>query len=169
VTLCTDQARSYLLDVALFQGEGEYVVQLFDLDEQSERPPGILGNSRISYAETRWRMRDRGFSPGLASSGWSNADTPWTLPFELQAGHCYAFAAVGSHGLRAGQLTLTLVDEHQDVLAVDARPGQDPLAFVCPLRASQVRAVVQARGARASARFVMLFAQDPAYMAPVNR
>jgi len=54
---------TYVVDVAVFQGGGAYAVQLYELQEPSERPPGVTGDSRISFAETDRRMARRRLQP----------------------------------------------------------------------------------------------------------
>ena len=61
VKVCPERAGVYVLDVRMYRGAGNYVVQSFGLSEPQRRPPaGIEGGTRIPYAELLAQLERRG-------------------------------------------------------------------------------------------------------------
>jgi hypothetical protein len=160
VKMCSERSENFVIDVAVYQGQGAYTVQLFSLHELVKPPLGVMGEGRVSFAELQHRMRARGFQPQVASSGMLRDGEGLTSPFMLQGGRCYAFAAVGTHGLPTGRLALTLLGPQHEVIALDAPNRRDPLLYTCPKHDQRVHIIVQGKGAVVGARFLLLSATD---------
>ncbi len=161
VKLCAESEGRYVIDVASFQGDGAYAVQLYVLDEPPVLPPGITGASRISYAETVHRLVARGFVPELLDAGIVLPDASFALPVTSAAHTCSAFAAVAGGGMNAGKLELALTDELGEPLAFDASGARDPIVFDCPSATSARRVQLRTKDARGAARFVLLRGREP--------
>lgn len=160
VKLCAQAQARAVLDIAAFQGAGGYLVSLYELDEPTSRPPNVGGEGRISYAEAVARLRSLGFSTDSQGTGLATQNAPVTVPVEVDATECYAYAAIRSEGGPIGNLELSLLDERGELLAQHGRPGQDPVVFDCPKRPGVRRVVVRARDGRAATRFLLLVGRE---------
>lgn len=160
VKLCAETTGRFVLDVAAFQGQGGYMLQLFELLEPSERPRGLVGDSRISYAETVSRMRARGFVPAPMGSSVVVQNAQLTTPVPVEGGRCYAYAAVSGEQGRIGKLELSLLDGRGALLAQHAPNAQDPMVFDCPTDDSVRKLVLRTRDGRGSGRATLLVGSE---------
>jgi len=163
VKLCARDPARYVMDVSAFQGEGAYAVAALELSEPAETP-GIAGTARIDYAELNARMRARGFSPEVLTSGILGQEEQLSVPLSLRAGACYAVGALDSsepaneHG--SASLQLGLKGSDGSLVALDAATGEAPLLFHCAPSDEQLHAVINAGTARPQTRFVLLLGHD---------
>lgn len=169
VKLCARAPARYVMDVSAFQGEGAYAVAALELSEPAVSP-GISGAARIDFAELNARMRARGFSPEVLTSGILGQEEQLSVPLSLRAGACYAVGALDSsepgneHGSAGLQLGLKAADG--SLVALDAATGEAPLLFHCADRDEQLQAVVNAGVGRPQSRFVLLLGRDGEGLSP---
>jgi hypothetical protein len=159
VKLCAQAPARYVLDVSAFQGQGAYAIQSFELNEPPA-VPGIAGNARIGYAEAVARMRARGLSGKVLTSGIVGADDVLGIPLSFAGGACYAVAAVDASESAANAIQLGLEGERGELLALDSRPDSVPLLYHCPTRDALLSAVVRPNQTRNKARFVLLVGSE---------
>ncbi len=161
VKLCVDDQARYLLDVAMFQGEGAYAVQSFELREPEPRlPPGLDAGSRIAYAETLRAIQARGLRSSIMGTAIVNPAEVLKLPLVLPGAGCYALAAVAVGETKAGALELGITDAQGSLLATDASQTRPALLYHCTPSEEHLQLAVRAREGHAPARVVLLLARD---------
>jgi hypothetical protein len=160
VKLCTDDRTRHVLDTAVFQGEGGYVVQAFRLTEP-EHAPGIDGQARLSYGEQSARMLARGFRPEPVTTGLVAPNERLRVPMPVEAGRCYAFGAVALADSPRGALDLGVLDPQGKLAALDTGTHEDPLVFYCASAPGVASVLVRAKDTRGSARFALLVGNEP--------
>jgi len=160
VKLCTSTQTRYVLDTAVFQGEGAYVVEALRLREP-ERVPGIDGAARISYAELGARMQTRGFDAEPLTTGLVGANERLRIPVPVRTGLCYAFAAVAVSDSPRGALDLGVLDERGRLAALDSGKDDDPLVFHCPAADGVASVLVRAKNSRGTSRFALVVGREP--------
>lgn len=161
VKLCTSGQTRYVVDTALFQGDGAYVVEALRLSEPA-RVPGIEGQARISYAELGARMRARGFEAEPITTGLVGANERLRVPVPVKTGGCYAFAAVAVSDSPRGALDLGVLDERGHLAALDSGKEDDPLVFHCPAADGVASVLVRAKNSRGTSRFALVVGREPA-------
>ena len=161
VKLCTSGRTRYVLDTAVFQGDGAYVVEALRLTEPA-RVPGIEGPARISYAELGTRMLTRGFAAEPITTGLVAANERLRVPLPVRGGVCYAFAAVAVSDSPRGALDLGVLDEHGRLVALDSGKDDDPLVYHCPAVDGVVSVLVRAKNTRGTSRFALVVGREPA-------
>jgi hypothetical protein len=161
VKLCTSGRTRYVLDTAVFQGDGAYVVEALRLSEPA-RVPGIEGPARISYAELGTRMQTRGFAAEPITTGLVAANERLRVPLPVRGGVCYAFAAVAVSDSPRGALDLGVLDEHGRLVALDSGKDDDPLVYHCPTADGVVSVLVRAKNTRGTSRFALVVGREPA-------
>lgn len=159
VKLCTAPGTRYVVDTAVFQGEGAYVVEALRLHEPA-RVPGIEGQARISYAELNARMEARGFRAEPLTTGLVGANERLRIPVQVKAGECYAFAAVAVSDSPRGALDMGVLDERGRLAALDSGKEDDPLAFYCPTSNGVASVLVRAKGSRGTSRFALVVGRE---------
>jgi hypothetical protein len=159
VKLCTNERTRYLLDTAVFQGEGGYVVQAYRLATTDE-VPGIEGQARLSYAEVRARMNARGFVARPITTGLVAPNERLRVPVPVRAGQCYAVAAVAVADSPRGALDLGVLDTRGQLAALDTGNEEDPLAFYCAAADGVASVLVRAKDARGTARFALILGRE---------
>lgn len=160
VKLCTTSRTRYVLDTAVFQGDGAYVVEALKLAEPA-RVPGIEGQARISYAELGTRMQTRGFEAEPVTTGLVAANERLRVPLPVHAGMCYAFAAVAVSDSPRGALDLGVLDESGRLVALDSGKDDDPLVYHCPAADGVVSVLVRAKNTRGTSRFALVVGREP--------
>jgi hypothetical protein len=160
VKLCTTSRTRYVLDTAVFQGDGAYVVEALKLAEPA-RVPGIEGQARISYAELGTRMLTRGFEAEPVTTGLVSANERLRVPLPVRAGLCYAFAAVAVSDSPRGALDLGVLDEGGRLVALDSGKDDDPLVYHCPAADGVVSVLVRAKNTRGTSRFALVVGREP--------
>jgi hypothetical protein len=161
VKLCTTGRTRYVLDTAIFQGDGAYVVEALRLTEPA-RVPGIEGQARISYAELGTRMQARGFAAEPITTGLVAANERLRVPLPVRGGVCYAFAAVAVSDSPRGALDLGVLDERGRLVALDSGKEDDPLVYHCPAADGVVSVLVRAKNTRGTSRFALVVGHEPA-------
>lgn len=159
VKLCTNERTRYLLDTAVFQGEGGYVVQAYQLDA-SDDVPGIDGQARLSYAEVRARMNARGFVARSITTGLVAPNERLRVPVPVRGGRCYAVAAVAVADSPRGALDLGVLDARGQLAAFDTGSDDNPLAFYCAAADGVVSVLVRAKDIRGTARFALILGRE---------
>jgi hypothetical protein len=159
VKLCTTSRTRYVLDTAVFQGDGAYVVEALRLAEPA-RVPGIEGQARISYAELGTRMQARGFAAEPITTGLVAANERLRVPLPVRSGVCYAFAAVAVSDSPRGALDLGVLDEQGRLVALDSGKDDDPLVYHCPATDGYVSVLVRAKNTRGTSRFALVVGRD---------
>ncbi len=159
VKLCTSGRTRYVLDTAVFQGDGAYVVVALRLAEPA-RVPGIEGQARISYAELGTRMQARGFAAEPITTGLVAANERLRVPLPVRSGVCYAFAAVAVSDSPRGALDLGVLDEHGRLVALDSGKDDDPLVYHCAPADGVVSVLVRAKNTRGTSRFALVVGRD---------
>ncbi len=159
VKLCTTGQTRYVLDTAVFQGDGAYVVEALRLSEPA-RVPGVEGQARISYAELGTRMLARGFEAEPLTTGLVAANERLRVPLPVRAGACYAFAAVAVSDSPRGALDLGVLDERGRLVALDSGKEDDPLVFHCPAADGVVSVLVRAKNPRGTSRFALVVGHE---------
>lgn len=160
VKLCTASHTRYVLDTAVFQGDGAYVVEALRLAEPA-RVPGIEGQARISYAELGTRMQARGFEAEPITTGLVSANERLRVPVPVRGGACYAFAAVAVSDSPRGALDLGVLDERGRLSALDSGKDDDPLVYHCPAADGVVSVLVRAKNTRGTSRFALVVGREP--------
>jgi hypothetical protein len=160
VKLCTSGTTRYVVDTALFQGDGAYVVEAMRLSEPA-RVPGIEGQARISYAELGARMRARGFEAEPITTGLVGANERLRVPVPVKTGVCYAFAAVAVSDSPRGALDMGVLDERGRLAALDSGKEDDPLVFHCPAADGVASVLVRAKNSRGTSRFALVVGREP--------
>jgi hypothetical protein len=160
VKLCTDQRTRYVLDTAVFQGDGGYVVQAFRL-ALPVHAPGVDGQARLSFGEQSARMLARGFQAEPMTTGLVAPNERLRVPLQVRAGRCYAFGAVALADSPRGALDLGVLDAQGRLVALDTGGDEDPLAFHCAREDGTISVLVRAKDTRGSARFALLVGREP--------
>jgi hypothetical protein len=160
VKLCTSSRTRYVLDTAVFQGDGAYVVEALRLTEPA-RVPGIDGQARISYAELGTRMQARGFAAEPITTGLVAANERLRVPLPVRGGVCYAFAAVAVSDSPRGALDLGVLDDQGRLVALDSGKDDDPLVYHCPTVDGVVSVLVRAKNTRGTSRFALVVGSEP--------
>jgi hypothetical protein len=169
VKVCPEQTGTYVLDVRMYRGSGNYVVQSFNLQEPTLKPPaGVEGATRIPYAEIAAQLSARGMEPKPVSWGLLQPDTRQTVPLRMRPGQCYAVAAVASGDFAGGDLDMSLVDESGRVQAAEIGPNPHPLLFHCSEQGGLVRVVIEGHQIRKPSRFLLLLGEDGERPAPAE-
>jgi hypothetical protein len=167
VKVCPERSGTYVLDVRMYRGAGNYVVQSFNLKEPSTpAPPGVDGPTRIPYAEAAAQFEARGMKPAPISWGLLQPEERQSVPLRMQPGRCYAISALATPDFAGGDLDMSLVDEAGRVLAAEIGPNPNPLLFHCSERGGTVRAVLDSHQIRRPARFLLMLGQDASAPAP---
>ena len=170
VKVCPERAGTYVLDVRMYRGAGNYVVQSFGLQEpETPAPPGVEGATRIPYAEAAAQLAARGMKPSPVAWGLLQPETRQTVPLRLRPGHCYAVSAVATSDFAGGDLDMSLVDEAGRVLAAEIGPNPNPIVFHCSERGGTARAVLDSHQIRRPARFLLLLGENGTSPAPVQQ
>jgi hypothetical protein len=163
VKVCPDQAAEYALDVRMYRGGGNYVVQSFALNESLDRlPAGVDGNARIAYTELRAQLSLRGLRPTPVTWGLLQPEGKQSFPIRLEGGRCYAVGVIAGFDVPGGDLDLSLIDEHGRLLAAEIGPNPNPLLYHCARSPRTARAVIQSHQIRQPARFLVLLGEDSA-------
>lgn len=161
VKICPEHTAEYELDVRMYRGAGDYVLQTFELAESAaDLPVGIEGRSKIAYLELTAQLRARGLR--AAPVAWSVVDPerPRSVPVSLRGAGCYAIAAVASDDVANGDLDMSLVDAAGRMLSAELGPSPHPLLYHCAQHdALGVRAVVQSHQLRKPARFLLVMGE----------
>jgi hypothetical protein len=163
VKVCPEQGADaeYALDVRMYRGGGNYVVQSFALNEAlGPLPPGVDGNTRIAYTELIAQLGERGMRSIPVAWGLVQPERTQSVPVQLRAGHCYAVGAVASGDVGAGDLDMSLIDERGRFLAAEIGPNPNPLVYHCAERDLTARAVVQSHQIPQPARFLVLLGEQ---------
>jgi hypothetical protein len=169
VKVCPEQSGTYVLDVRMYRGSGNYVVQSFNLQEPTHKPPaGVEGATRIPYAEIAAQLQARGMQPKPVSWGLLEPETRQTVPLRMRPGQCYAVAAVATADFGGGDLDMSLVDESGRVHAAEIGPNPHPLLFHCSEQGGLVRVVLEGHQIRRPSRFLLLLGEDSERPSPVD-
>lgn len=169
VKVCPEQSGTYVLDVRMYRGSGNYVVQGFNLQEPALKPPaGVEGATRIPYAEIAAQLQARGMQPKPVSWGLLQPDTRQSVPLRMRPGQCYAVAAVATADFAGGDLDMSLVDESGRVHAAEIGPNPNPLLFHCSEHGGLVRVVLEGHQIRRPSRFLLLLGEDSDRPAPAD-
>jgi len=161
VKVCPERAGAYVLDVRMYRGAGNYVVQSFGLSEpHGPRPTGVEGNTRIPYAELLAQFERRGMQATPAVWGLLQPEGVQTIPFKVRANRCYAVGAVATQDFAGGDLDMSLTDETGRLYAADIGPNPHPLLFHCAERDGVLRVVVRGHEVRRPSRFLVLLGDD---------
>jgi hypothetical protein len=166
--VCPEHAGVYVLDVRMYRGAGNYVVQSFGLAEPHAPPPaGIEGSTRIPYAELLAQLERRGMHVAPVVWGLLQPEGTQSIPLKVRAGRCYAVGAVASGDFAGGDLDMSLTDESGRLLSADIGPNANPLLYHCAAHDGVLRAVLQGREVRRPARFLLAIGDDaPSEPAP---
>lgn len=166
VKLCAEAPARYVVDVSAFQGEGAYAVAALELAEPPPQP-GIEGGARIEYAELVARMRTRGFTAAVVTSGLVDREEKLQVPLAIDAGACLAVGALRStEDPASSSLMLGLTAEDGALLAMDGPSKDPPLLFHCAASAAKLQAVVGTAQGRGRARFALIVGRETAEGAP---
>jgi hypothetical protein len=167
VKVCPEQTGTYVLDVRMYRGSGNYVVQSYGLQEPGLKPPaGVEGATRIPYAEITAQLSARGMEPKPVSWGLLQPETRQSVPLRVRPGQCYAVAAVATPDFAGGDLDMSLVDESGLVHAAEIGPNPHPLLFHCSEHGGLVRVVLEGHQIRRPSRFLLLLGEDGQRPAP---
>jgi hypothetical protein len=162
VKLCAEPPARYVVDVSAFQGEGAYAVAALELTEPAPQP-GIEGGARIEYAELVARMRARGFTSEVLTSGVVDREEKLKMPLSIEPGACLAIGALRStEDPASGSLMLGLTAEDGGLLAMDGPTKEPPLLFHCAAQAERLYAVVGTAQGRGRARFALVVGRETA-------
>jgi hypothetical protein len=167
VKVCPEQGADYALDVRMYRGGGNYVVQSYALNEAlGPLPPGVDGNTRIAYTELVAQLGERGMRSVPVAWGLVESERTQAVPVKLMKGRCYAVGALASGDVGAGDLDMSLIDERGRFLAAEIGPGPNPLVYHCAPRDMTARAVVQSHQIAHPARFLVLLGEHAAENRP---
>jgi hypothetical protein len=167
VKVCPDRAGVYVLDVRMYRGAGNYVVQSFGLSEPHTPPPaGIEGGTRIPYSELLAQLEKRGMRVTPVVWGLLQPEGSQSIPIKVRAGRCYAVSALATQDFAGGDLDMSLTDENGRLLAADIGPNPHPLLYHCAQRDGVMRAVLQGREVRRPSRFLLLLGDAGAEAEP---
>ena len=167
VKVCPEHTGTYVLDVRMYRGSGNYVVQSYGLQEPAPKPPaGVEGATRIPYAEISAQLQARGMQPKPISWGLLQPETRQSVPLRMRPGQCYAVAAVATPDFAGGDLDMSLVDESGRVHAAEIGPNPHPLLFHCSEQGGLVRVVLEGHQIRRPSRFLLLLGEDGQRPAP---
>jgi hypothetical protein len=163
VKVCPERAGAYVLDVRMYRGAGNYVVQSFGLSEPAApRPSGVEGATRIPYAELLAQFEHHGMRATPAVWGLLQPEGTQSIPLQVHAGRCYAVGAVATADFAGGDLDMSLTDESGRLYSADIGPNPNPLIFHCAKRDGVLRAVLRGREVRRPSRFLLLLGADSA-------
>jgi len=161
VKVCPERSGTFLLDVRMNRGSGNYVIQRFGLREPSgARPQGIEGSVRIHYGELQAQLARRGLWAQPLTWGMLRPHESQAIPIQLEAGHCYSVAVVASPEFSGADIDLSLLDRRGRVLAAEIGPNPNPLVYHCTDRDAVVRAVVSPHELRTPGRFLLVLGRD---------
>ncbi len=152
------QGGAYRADVWLARGAGEWALELWELQETAVRPAGVEGFARVPYAEMQARMARRGMTMQPLAWGALKPGETLRVPVRLQGKRCYAFSVIPSEELQRAQLDLMLLDKEGGLIALDGRPGQEPLLYHCTKQSRLVRVATRVR--RARGRYLILVGKE---------
>jgi hypothetical protein len=160
VKVCPEQSGMYVLDVRMYRGSGNYVVQSFGLTEPTQpMPAGVDGATRIPYAEIAAQLVARGMQATPLSWGLLQPETRQSVPVRMRPGQCYALSAVPTSDFAGGDLDMSLVDESGAVRAAEIGPNPNPLLFHCSEQGGLMRAVLEAHQIRRPSRFLLVLGE----------
>ena len=160
VKVCPEQSGMYVLDVRMYRGSGNYVVQSFGLTEPATpMPAGVDGATRIPYAEIAAQLSARGMQATPLSWGLLQPETRQTVPVRMRAGRCYAVSAVATGDFAGGDLDMSLIDDAGAVRAAEIGPNPNPLLFYCSEHGGLMRAVLEAHQIRRPSRFLLVLGE----------
>jgi hypothetical protein len=163
VKVCPDKSGTYLLDVRMYRGEGNYVIQSFGLQEPTgPRPPGMTGGTRIPWAELSARLAKHGLRAEPLTWGILRPSESQTIPVEVQGGRCYAVGAVATPDFSGADLDLSLLDASGHVHAAEIGPNPHPVVFHCAERDAVMHAVLHGHDLRRPGRFLLLLGRNAA-------
>lgn len=158
--LCAPAAGNYVLETHIYSGEGEYSLQVYELKEIAinPHPVGIEGVSLITYAELLSSLQRRGMRADVLAWGYLWPDALLNMPVYLEAGRCYAFAAVVSPELAASDVDLSLLKEGGQLAAWDVDVSETPRVYHCPKESGRYELVSRVFGGRG--RYLVMMGQD---------
>ncbi|MGD8860568.1 MAG: hypothetical protein PVI30_11200 [Myxococcales bacterium] len=162
VKVCPEESGLYVLDVRMYQGAGNYVIQAFGLIEPTdERPVGMEGGTRIPYAEMNALLAQRGLRSTPYAWAVLRPGEPHSLPIDVQGGRCYGIGAVPTPDFGGADLDLSLLDDG-GLRAADIGPNPSPVVYHCAAHDGVVHAVVRGHELRRPGRVLLVLAADAA-------
>ncbi|MDH5674980.1 MAG: hypothetical protein OEZ06_22820 [Myxococcales bacterium] len=161
VKVCPGQTGIYVLDVRMYRGGGNYLVQSFALIEPGiERPEGVEGETRIPFAEIATRFSERGMRTEPVGWGLLRPRESQSVPLPVKAGICYGVGAIATSEFKGADLDMTLIDESGATQAAEIGPNSHPVVFHCAERDGLLRAVVRGHDLRQPGRYLLLRGRD---------
>ncbi|MDD9938646.1 MAG: hypothetical protein OXT09_33860 [Myxococcales bacterium] len=163
VKVCPERSGTFLLDVRMYRGAGNYVVQSFGLQEPKDAlAEGVRGGTRIPYAELTAQIARRGLRAQPLTWGLLRPGQGQTIPVEVEGGRCYAISAIATPDFAGADLDLSLLDAGGRVVAAEIGPNPHPLVYHCAERGSILRAVLRGHDLRRPGRFLLVVGHDDA-------
>ncbi len=143
--LCTDVAGVYSVRVQARPMRGVVILRAFEHEAAATPVIRALGAARaLTWAEANVVAQARGFELMPLGEAWAESATPHTWPVSLEAGSCYAFAAIAEGGAQA--VDVRLVNADGVLVARNEGRRHVPLLFTCASRDEVAKLVLRARG-----------------------
>jgi len=146
IRYCPSASGLYQAEVRAQRGSGRLVAALLQGPTQSGEGGFVADSASLglaaNYAAMDRELQGRGYDGlGTASRGVLDAGGTASHELEVEAGQCYAVAAVGSEAVT--DLDIRLFDGDGDEVDRDEADGRTPLARACPEGAGRYRVEVQ--------------------------